>query len=280
MKFVDDFSRMFTEKEANILVLGVPFGKNGKESVKRIREASNYIEPFDTTKKRNLFYNIRIKDIGDIGLENLSKKVKNIIENKKIPLILGGGHLLTLYSFQSFENTKLIVFDAHADLKSEFDDERIRNLDYIKGKKFNKKINDATWLRRVFDKKKPEVILIGLRSCEEEELEFMEKHKIKYFTPAKIQKKEIQDFTENSNVYISLDIDAFDPSFAPGVDQPEPNGINFNQFSDVIDSIKGNIVGIDVNCLRPLKDNEITEFLVARCLFEIIGKISKQAGVA
>jgi len=280
MKFVDDFSRMFTEKESDILVLGVPFGKNGKESIKRIKNASNYIEPFDIIKKRNLFHNIRVKDIGNVKLENLSKKIKSIIENKKIPLVIGGGHLLSLYSFQPFENTKLIVFDAHADLKSEFDDQRIRNLDYIKGKKFNKKINDATWLRRIFDNKKSEVILIGLRSCEEEELEFMKKNKIKYFTPEKIQKKEIQNFTKNSDVYISLDIDAFDPSFAPGVDQPEPNGINFNQFSDIINSIKGNIVGIDVNCLRPIKGNETTEFLAARCLFEIIGKISKQAGVA
>ena len=147
---------------------------------------------------------------------------------------------------------------------------------------FDKKTNDATWLRRIFDNKKPEVILIGLRSCEEEELEFMQKNKIKYFIPNNMQdiKKKIQDFTKNSKIYISIDIDAFDPSFAPGVDQPEPNGINFKQFSDIIDSINGKIVGIDVNCLKPLKDNEITEFLASRCLFEVIGKISKQAGVA
>ncbi|MCD6226595.1 MAG: arginase family protein [Candidatus Aenigmarchaeota archaeon] len=282
MKFTDDLSRIFTEEESNILVLGVPLGKHGRESVKRLRKISNYVEPFDIEKQKNLFYNIRIKDIGDVKLKNLSKKIKQIISNKKIPLILGGGHLLSLYSFQPFQNTKLIVFDAHADLKQEFDDEKIRNLDYIKGKKFNKKINDATWLRRVFDNKTPEVMIIGLRSCEENEFEFMKKNKIKYFTPNKMKniKKEIEKFTKNSKIYISLDLDVFDPGIAPGVDQAEPNGINFKQFSEIINSIKGKIVGVDVNCLKPLKDNEITEFLAIRSLFEIIGKISEHAGVA
>ena len=75
MKFTDDLSRIFTEEESNILVLGVPLGKHGKESLKRLRNISNYVEPFDIDKKRNLFHNIRIKDIGDVKLENLSKRI-------------------------------------------------------------------------------------------------------------------------------------------------------------------------------------------------------------
>lgn len=276
------------EEEANVIVFGVPIGKFSQDALKRLRETSELLEVFDIDKKQNLLENILMCDTGNLELKSfrgITEKIRNILERKKIPLVLGGNHLLSLFSVQAFENAKLIVFDAHADLKDKYEDERIREMDMCTFSGFDPKINDATWLRRLLDESKRDVILIGTRSCDETELNFMEKNKIQYFTPMNIRedlentKKKLENMTKGCNVYISVDLDAFDPSVAPAVDQPEPDGIFFKEFRELLDSIKGNIVGIDVCCLKPIKGNEITEFLAVRVIFEILGLISR-AGVA
>jgi len=89
-----------------------------------------------------------------------------------------------------------------------------------------------------------------------------------------VQKK-IQEFSEDSRIYITLDVDVFDPSIAPAVHQPEPDGIYFLEFKSLLRAISGSIVGFDVCCLKPIKGNQITEFLVTRVLFEILSLVKK-----
>ena len=63
-------------------------------------------------------------------------------------------------------------------------------------------------------------------------------------------KNEIKNFAKNSSLYISLDIDVFDPSIAPGVKYPEPGGILFLDFQNIIEVIDAKIKGIDVCCMK------------------------------
>jgi hypothetical protein len=71
----------------------------------------------------------------------------------------------------------------------------------------------------------------------------------------------------------SLDIDVFDPSFAPNVHYPEPSGISFEDFRKVVDKIKGEIVGIDLCCLKFSEESYQTEFLAVKSLFKILSKV-------
>jgi agmatinase len=190
--------------------------------------------------------------------------------------MLSYSHLPSYYAFQAFgENVKLVVFDAHADLKESYMDKKIAGYG-IK----NKKLNDATWLRNLCMIKNPKKIaILGLRSCDEEELNFIKNNGIFYYTSENIKKNLFQaknvlrEFTRNSHVYVSLDIDVFDPSVAPGVDHPEPNGLFFDHFSELVRFIGGEIIGMDVCCVKPMKGNDQTEFLAVRSVFEILSKI-------
>jgi agmatinase len=280
-KFIHD---NYTEKEANVITFGVSIGRSSKESLDSLRESNWFVEFFDLDKGRDLLKNVKVFDRGDLRINDYKKltrvtdATKEILNKGKFPLMLSRCHLSTLYSFQAFnKNTKLIVFDAHCDLKDEFIDEKMIDLGFIPGKKLDPRVNDVTWLRRLCEIIDPKSVMqIDLRSGDEKELEFLKKSGIRYYTPNTIKdnfdkiKEDIKEFTKNSNFYVSLDIDAFDPSIAPAVDHPEPNGLLFREFQELINSMSGKLVGMDVCCLKPIKGNQVTEFTAVRAVFEIL----------
>lgn len=281
LKFICD---LFSLEEANVVVFGVPIGKDSKKVLDSLRKTSDFVESFDLDKKRNLLDNVRVADVSNLKLKNLdeiTKKTREILDMGKIPLIIGGNHLLTLFTLKAFKDVKLIVFDAHSDLKDVYDYKIFREMDFVKGIKFNPRVNDATWLRRACEFLDPKnILLIGIRSSDEFDLDFIEKNGISYFTPNQIRdniskiKEKLRRFIKNSRVYISLDMDVFDPSIAPAVHHPEPNGLFLHQFMDLIDAFKGKLVGLDLCCVKHSKDNR-TEFLATRTVFEILSLIGK-----
>ncbi len=277
---------LFTPEEADVIVFGVPLGKDSKKALGSLRKTSDFIEIFDIDKKRNLLENVRSCDIGNLELKKLdeiTKKTKESLDKKKIPLILGGGHLLTFYALKAFEDIKLIIFDAHCDLKDEYEDEKIKDLDFVKGIKFDSRVNDATWLRRACEFIDPkDIFLIGVRSCDEFEFDFMEKNGMSYVTPSQIKnniqevKERLRMFVDNSRVYMSIDIDAFDPSIAPVVHHPEPNGLFFHEFIKLVEVFKNSkIMGLDLCCIKNSND-ERTAFLATRSIFEVLGFLNNR----
>lgn len=283
------FGTKFSAEEANVEIIGVVLGRRAEEGLNRIRYATQFFDEFDVEKKRNLLEGIRVYDGGNFfitsykKLEELVFKVKASLKKRKV-LLMGGGHLLTYFSFKAFpKGTKLLVFDAHSDLLSKYIDEKIEDLDFMQTENVKEELNDATWLRKLTEEEKVEVMLIGIRSSDEEELEWMEKNGIKFFTSTQVKenledvKKEIKSFTKGSNVYFSLDIDVFDPSIAPAVHYPEPNGINVRDFLRLLESFDGKLVGGDIVCFNPLGDrtNQVTEFLIVKAMVEILGLMRK-----
>jgi agmatinase len=107
----------------------------------------------------------------------------------------------------------------------------------------------------------------------------VKKNNFLYFTPAMIRenfdevKEKFRDFVENSKIYLTVDIDAFDPSVAPAVGHPEPDGIFWHQFKELVKELKGKIVGLDLVEVEPIRGNVVTEFLAARIIFQILSII-------
>ena len=291
-KFIHD---QFDEDEANVVAFGVPLGRKVRTMLTRMRELNWFVEFFDLDRKKNLLEKIKVFDSGDIqivnygDLQGVKQRANNILAGKKIPLMLSGGHLSTLYSMQAFpRNTKLVIFDAHCDAKDRYMDEKMVDLDYISLEtNLDERMNDVTWLRRLiddghFDGKN--VMLFGLRSGDLDELKFFDENGVRYFTARQVKKnlqnaaEEMRKFTMDSDVYVNVDIDNYDPSVAPAVDHPEPDGLFFEHVQSLIDAIEGKIVGLDTVALSPLDDesNQVTEFLAVRTIFEILGKINEQ----
>jgi len=258
-KFVTD---VFSEEEANVIT----FSYKVPES---IREVSQLVEPFDIEKEKNLLESARIFDAGEVKLEEVIQKTKETIEKNKLPLILAERHAVSLEAAKALpKDTKIITFDAHADLKDEY---------------LGEKISYATWLRRACEIISPKnVCLIGVRSCDEDELNFMKENKILYFTASQIKenlenvKEKLKEFIKDSKIYITIDIDVFDPSIAPAVENPEPNGLTYKEFLDLINTIcTSKIIGIDLVEIKPLPKNRITEFLAIKVIFEILNSINR-----
>lgn len=257
VKFVTD---VFSEDEANVVAFGV-------DCPPSLRKVSQLVEPFDITEQRNFLENSRIFDAGDISLEKVEQKVKDVLERRKLPLILAKEHTVTLHAVHAMPaGTRLVVFDAHPDLKDEYE---------------GSKSSHACWLRRLcetFDCK--DIAIFGIRSGEEDELEFLKSKGILHFTARQVKdgpqdvSKALKEFVNGSNVYVSVDIDVFDPSIAPAVKYPEPGGMTYGGFLQLADALKGsNIVGLDCIEIRPIKENRITEFLAVKVIFKLLSLI-------
>jgi len=280
LKFVGN---VFRKRDANVIVFGIPIGKNWKDSLRALRKASLFVEPFENSK--NLLENVRIYDEGNLKLnyvDQIFEKCLKIVSEQKIPLMLARCHFPTLYALGAFDKkTKIIVFDAHLDMKEKYLDEKIKEMNFCKTNEIpNKEFNDATWLRRFIEYSyNTNILIVGARAFDENEMEFLMKNRIKIVSANKIKenlnkaRKIVENFSSKNKIYISLDIDVFDPSLAPAVDHPEPNGINYLEFSKLVDSIKGKIVGLDLCCFKKIKENEITEFLAIKAIFKILSKI-------
>lgn len=252
MEFVTD---AFSEDESNIAAIGV-------ECPESLRETSQLVEPFDMIEKRNLLEKARIYDYGNVEIDELEPRIKEFLSKNKLPITLAKEHTVTLHAMKSMpENTKLIIFDAHADLKDEYEES---------------KYSHACWLRRwceLSEDNCKNVIIIGVRSCDEDELEYMESKGITYLTNEDVKNniKKVEEFIGDSPFYISIDMDVFDPSIAPAVKYPEPDGISYSDFISITSSLKGKLSGMDCVEIRPIENNMITEFLAIKIIFKILG---------
>ena len=280
MKFLNS---PYNLNDANVVFFGVPIGKQFSDAIKVLRETPVYMEDFDIASKKELLEGIRIVDAGDLKpkkAQDITHYTRSIIESNKIPVAIAGDHpsLFTIPAFDS--GIKVISFDAHCDVKDEYKDDNIVDLSTLWNGKFDAKVNGATWLRRLSETLSPKnILLVGVRSCDAKELKFIQENGIAYITTKDIQenreaaRKKIQEFSQDSKIYITLDVDVFDPSIAPAVHQPEPDGIYFLEFKSLLRAISGSIVGFDVCCLKPIQGNQITEFLTTRAMFEILSLV-------
>jgi agmatinase len=268
---------MFKEEESEVIVIGIPSGSNGKDYLKTLRKQSWFVEIFDIYKKKNLFEK-KLCDIGDMkDYEKFEKKIGDLFSQGKVPVIFTKGDIASFYACRKLKNIpnfKVVSFDAHTDLLNKYTDEKIK---WIDGHS-NPDVNSSTWLRRT-----SEIIglqnscIVGLRSIDEDTLKFVEENKVTYFTPREIKnnletvKGKFYEFTRDTQLWLNIDVDVFDPSIAPSVDYPEPEGIDFEEYQEIISSIGGKVIGMTI-CGGNPSDTHVTEFITVRAAFEALSK--------
>ncbi len=240
-----------------------------------IRSESYGIETYSPYQNKDL-EDYKIFDGGDLELPfGNTQKVLDIIEayeekvleDEKLPIMIGGEHLVTLGAVRAavkkYPDLHIIHFDAHADLRDEY---------------LGEKLSHACVLRRCCDLVGDgRIFQFGIRSGERAEFRFAAEHtvmcKFDFSTLYKICKM------INAPVYFTIDLDVLDSSVFPGTGTPEAGGVSFNQLIAAIITVCGltNVVAADINELSPPYDPSGTSTALAcKTLRELILAVNKQ----
>jgi agmatinase len=262
-------------EKAKFVIFGAPydgtscFRTGSRWAPNAIREASYNFETFIAAYGVDLA-EVPLCDIGDInaGLDReaffreVEETGAKIARDKKVSIMLGGEHSLTYPCFRGHrKKLKFVVLDAHLDLRNEY---------------MGAKHSHACVSRRVVESVGNEnIILIGIRSGAKEEYEFAEENGILYYSADRINSEGLVGVMRalsgiRGDVYLSIDMDAMDPAYAPAVSTPEPFGISPSHVRSIIQKVAPKAVAMDVLEIVPQYDSGNTAILGAKFVREFI----------
>jgi agmatinase len=202
-------------------------------------------------------------------LAAISLEVGKILDHHGVPVILGGEHTVTLGVLKVFaernEKIGVVQFDAHCDLRDSYEDNSLSH---------------ACVMRRVHEMGFP-IMQIGIRSLSKEEDIFRKQKNIPCLDAASIFHDDIPPqilepgFPER--IYITFDVDCFDPAIMPATGTPEPGGLTWYQIIEILAKLAAerNICGFDVVELAPSAGLHAADFAAAKLVYTIMGMISR-----
>lgn len=264
------------EGEEVAKLLGVPFDSTSsyrpgsRFGPDAIRDAFSNIEVYSPELLVDL-ERLKVEDLGNLKptsnveemLDALGKVVSELVNEGSTVGILGGEHTLTLASFQAMpEDTALLVFDAHFDIREEYG---------------GAKVSHATFLRRLIERVGSDRIMhLGGRAACREEWESLEELSLANVPSSTIMlggaERLVKEFlSDKRRVYVSIDLDVLDPAYAPAVGNPEPLGLTTHQLIRLLHSIRGKeVVGFDICEYTPIYDNGVTGVVAAKLLADML----------
>lgn len=201
----------------------------------------------------------------EAGLRRLEEVVESLDERGIVPLTLGGEHSLTLAPVAAlrrrYPELSLLQLDAHLDLRDAYQ---------------GTKLSHASVMRRVRDLG-VSTVPVGIRSVSREEADYVHAEKAPVFLAREIRAGGLDVeavLAELGNpVYVSIDLDAFDPAFVPGVGTPEPGGLSWDEGLRLLRAVfeRRQVVGIDVVELCPIPGQIVSDFFAAKLVNKLIG---------
>jgi len=263
--------------KAKVVVLPVPydgtteFKSGAREGPQAIIDASPYLELYDAELDRE------ISEVGihtlpevqphmgspELMVERVYGIAKSLLDKNKLIAMLGGEHLLTLGMVKAckekYRKLSVLQLDAHADLRDQY-----------QGTKYS----NACVMRRVWEL--CPVVQVGVRSFSLEERQFMQQQKIEPFyaeaaTSPDFVSRVVSKLTPQ--VYVSIDLDVFDPSIMPAVGTPEPGGMSWQQVLELLRAVgaEKKIVGFDLTELCPREGPTSCAYLAAKLAYKMMG---------
>ncbi len=266
-------------KKARVAVLPIPYDatltyKTGsREGPRAIINASRTMELYSYELGRDLsklgVYTMDELEPDYSSPENMVKRVKKevgvLLDDKKIPLILGGEHTVTVGAVQALQEKgrefSVIQFDAHTDSRDELN---------------NSKYMHATVMSRVMEAC-DSYLHVGIRNIDEAYSKKMKRERVLFMSD--IHGKDVLDIIDRindatlQNVYITIDLDVLDPSEMPSVGTPEPDGLRFGELAAMLKGIgeKKQLAGLDIVELSPIAGLHAPDFLAAKLAYLTLG---------
>ena len=265
-----------TIEENSVVVIGTPYDENSTYmqgpagAPPKIREAlhcgsANFCsEDGVDIGKEPLF-----RDLGDMELtaskaplEDIQGVVDKLLEKKARVLVLGGDHAVTpavLRAYhKKYDQVNLLQFDAHPDLYDAFEG--------------NRNSHACPFARVMEEKLVKRLVQVGIRTMNPHQQSQAERFGVEVI-PMKAWRPDMV-FNFQGPLYISFDMDALDPAFAPGVSHHEPGGLSTRDVLTVIQNIDVPVIGADIVEFNPLRDaSGMTAMVAAKLLKELASKL-------
>ncbi len=284
-------------KTAHFAVLPIPydattsFGVGTREGPRAIIAASQQVELYDERLGWEGYKagvaTLPPLEVDARGPEQMARRVyeaaRPIVKDGKFLLALGGEHSITSGLVKAvkgrYKNLSVLQIDAHADLRAEY-----------QGTPYS----HAAVMRRVHDMG-VRAVGVGIRNYSAEEARFIRQENKLVISPTWVREapdtkgapsikghatagwiKSVLDAL-TGEVYVTIDIDGFDPAYAPGTGTPEPGGLDWFQVTDLLAEVaaRKQIVAADCTEVRPIPPNTVTEFLAAKLLYRLIGLVTR-----
>lgn len=198
------------------------------------------------------------------ALKATGEAVREVLQRGQLPLILGGEHSLSAPPIgvvrEFYPDLTVVHIDAHGDLRNEYE---------------GTPLSHASIERRVVEMSIP-LTEIGIRSFSPEEAEFLKtKPDVSIVWAYQMAKGSARMPWErlSQHTYVTIDLDAIDPSEMPAVGTPEPGGLHWYELLDLFREInrRSTIVGMDVVELCPMQGQTRANFLAAKLVYKMIG---------
>ncbi|WP_272957764.1 agmatinase [Zunongwangia profunda] len=258
--------------EAKVVLIPVPYDgtstwqKGADKGPDAFLEASENMEVYDIETRSEVYKKgvylapaVTENSSPEKMVEAVYKTTKNYIAQEKFVTLFGGEHSISIGSIrafnESFEDLTVVQLDAHADLRPEYE---------------GSKCNHACAMYEA--SKKTNLIQVGIRSMDISETEHMDENQV-YFGHDLYE-----DWMDDSigqmtpNVFITIDLDAFDPSILPSTGTPEPGGLFWYETLEFLKLMfkKKNVVGFDIVELCPNKNEKSSDFLAAKLYYKML----------
>lgn len=265
----DKYARL---DEAKVVLIPVPYDgtstwqKGADKGPDAFLDASENMELYDIETRSEVYKKgvylappVTEDSSPEKMVEAVYKTTKNYIKQDKFVTLFGGEHSISIGSIrafnESFEDLTVVQLDAHADLRPEYE---------------GSKCNHACAVYEA--SKETNLIQVGIRSMDVSETEHMDENQV-YFAH-----NLYEDWMDDAigqmtpNVFLTIDLDAFDPSILPSTGTPEPGGLFWYETLDFLRMIfkKKNVVGFDIMELCPNKEEKSSDFLAVKLYYKML----------
>jgi agmatinase len=265
---------VYNYSDSRIIIVPVPYDdtstwmKGADKGPEAVMQASVNLEFFDIETSTEAHLNgihtvepVKENKSPEYLVNAVYEKISSLLYDNKFPVIVGGNHTVSIGSVKAFSekfnNVSVLQLDAHSDLRNEYE-----------GSVFN----HACAMARA--REYAPVIQVGIRSMSAEEKKYADYEKIFYahelYYDKSLYASAIEKLTEN--VYITIDLDVFDPSLMPSTGTPEPGGPDYFEIIHFLREVirKRNVVGFDIVELCPSPANKAPDFVAAKIIYQLL----------
>lgn len=262
------------EQSANIYLTSIPYdgtstwGKGADKGFEAFMEASDNMELYDIETDSEVYQQgifmpspITESSSPEAMFRATYERTKQLLELDKFLTFFGGEHSISIgiikAFYEKYENLTVLQLDAHTDLRPSYE-----------GSAYNHAcaVYDAS--------QHTNLVQVGIRSMDSSEKKYLNRDKCFFAEHIRGQKQWMQQALEKmtDTVYLTLDLDVFDPSIMPSTGTPEPGGMTWYEVLDFLKMVfkEKNVVGFDIVELSPYSENKGPDFLAAKLYYKLL----------